>query len=273
MEKTIDRVAASQLGHGRFNFKYYFRNKPVVITDGASQWRATNVWSPSYLRSLFPDREVFLVHHRQGIFDYNDNAATGKAEVLKTSFDKAVDLILTESGNVHYLAQTNIMGVFPELLPDMQRPYLLSRVKRALETNIWFGAKGCKTPLHYDYDKENFLVQIMGRKRVTLFSPRDSEFLYPAIGDSHPHCSRVNVFSPDMSAFPLYERAKSRQLLFEIGPGNILYIPQGWWHAIESLDVSISINTWWINIARLFVKYTLPKLFSREPYLDMWKSE
>ena len=28
-------------------------------------------------------------------------------------------------------------------------------------------------------------------------------------------------------------------------PGDVLFIPAKWWHAVRSLDTSISVNAWW----------------------------
>lgn len=30
-----------------------------------------------------------------------------------------------------------------------------------------------------------------------------------------------------------------------LGPGQVLYIPIGWWHYVRSLSVSFSVSFWW----------------------------
>ena len=29
-----------------------------------------------------------------------------------------------------------------------------------------------------------------------------------------------------------------------LDPGDVLFVPKKWWHYVQSLDTSISINTW-----------------------------
>ena len=29
-----------------------------------------------------------------------------------------------------------------------------------------------------------------------------------------------------------------------LAPGDVLFVPKKWWHYVQSLDTSISINTW-----------------------------
>ncbi len=43
--------------------------------------------------------------------------------------------------------------------------------------------------------------------------------------------------------FPMFAGAEYVEAVLE--PGEILYIPKGWWHYIRSLDVSASVSFWW----------------------------
>jgi ribosomal protein L16 Arg81 hydroxylase len=43
-----------------------------------------------------------------------------------------------------------------------------------------------------------------------------------------------------LSKFP--ELPKARGIAFEVGPGDVLYLPPFWFHQVESLDDSISLS-------------------------------
>jgi hypothetical protein len=100
---------------------------------------------------------------------------------------------------------------------------------------LWFGPKGTFTPLHHDLSNI-LLVQIYGRKKVTLVPALQVPLLYNDVG----------VFSA--AAFPDFDvqrhplMAGARKLELEISPGDTLFIPVGWWHCVESLDVSIGVS-------------------------------
>lgn len=38
---------------------------------------------------------------------------------------------------------------------------------------------------------------------------------------------------------------KARSFEATIRPGEMIYIPQNWWHFVHSEDISISVNFWW----------------------------
>ena len=46
------------------------------------------------------------------------------------------------------------------------------------ETRFWLSSAGAITPLHFDHC-HSVICQVVGRKRVTCFAPRDSSLLYP----------------------------------------------------------------------------------------------
>ena len=51
--------------------------------------------------------------------------------------------------------------------------------------------------------------------------------------------SELNFFSPDET---LLKHAAARIITLE--PGDVLFLPQRWWHYAECLSTSISVNTW-----------------------------
>ncbi len=218
----------------------YLRKEPVVIADGASSWRAFREWTPEYLKNVLGDMPFVVHHNAQGHFNYNPSAGIGPITRYRMPFSEAAEVI--GKSREYYLDQQTIRS-FPKLVDDLgEIPHLADR--RIEMVNFWFGADGVKTSLHHDMS-DNFFVQIHGRKRLWLFSPEESANLYPAVDDRFDHLSKVDVFAPDLEKHPLYAKAQQKLLYTVVEPGNIVYIPVGWWHALESIGVSISVNYWW----------------------------
>jgi ribosomal protein L16 Arg81 hydroxylase len=80
------------------------------------------------------------------------------------------------------------------------------------------------------------LAQVVGRKRITLIPSFESHLVYNHIGVY----SQVDCENPDLSRYPLFAKASKFETVLE--PGEVLFIPVGWWHQVRSLDVSISVS-------------------------------
>lgn len=271
----VKKLSKTDLNREDFHQNYYNQEtkKPVLIKGEIEDWKATNKWNPEYLDCALGHQEVHIMFLEEGIYDIN-----GPKEIEEKTlpFSEARNKIC-EDGR-YYLAQATVDvplltkittgsgGEFSRLSKDIHLPRFLNDFpKRWIVTNLWFGGDKCKTPLHYD-DKENFFTQVFGEKRVLLFSPSQTEYLYQAHGQKHDHMSRVNVFNPNETEFPRYTNAESSEVIVE--PGDMLYIPKGWWHAVEPLSTSISINYWWVKTIP-YLKHELYLLYDR---LDTVKS-
>lgn len=116
--------------------------------------------------------------------------------------------------------------------------------RSARESVFWLGSRGSHSLCHYDTYGCNMVAQVKGRKRWSLFPPEDSCFLYPT---RLPHeestvFTEVNIRRPDTTKFPDFTRARCYTV--DLHPGDVLFVPRKWWHFVECLDTSISINTW-----------------------------
>ena len=89
---------------------------------------------------------------------------------------------------------------------------------------------------------DNLLLQITGKKRVVLFSPKDALNLY-LDGDKSTILDIDNV---DESRFPLFSKAVRYQCF--LVPGDVLFIPALWFHNVVSLDFSVAVNLFWRNL-------------------------
>ena len=89
------------------------------------------------------------------------------------------------------------------------------------------------TPLHYDEHSVLF-AEIFGRKHVKLIPPFDYRRVYAR----DRFYSDVDPEHVDLVRHPEFAHASVADVLVE--PGDVLFLPVGWWHWAKSLDVSIS---------------------------------
>jgi hypothetical protein len=106
---------------------------------------------------------------------------------------------------------------------------------------FWLGPARTVTPLHCDYD-DNIFAQIWGTKRIFLAPPHHDEFLYTTEANPVLFGSPFDPEAPDFDAFPLARRAAIVEVVVE--PGDMLYVPAGWYHQVRALTFSLSSNRW-----------------------------
>jgi ribosomal protein L16 Arg81 hydroxylase len=97
------------------------------------------------------------------------------------------------------------------------------------------------TPLHCDYD-DNIFAQIWGTKRIFLSPPHHDEFLYPREANAILFGSPFDPEAPDYEKFPLARQATMIEVI--VNPGDMLYVPAGWYHQVRALTFSLSSNRW-----------------------------
>ncbi|KAG8902092.1 hypothetical protein FRB99_004846 [Tulasnella sp. 403] len=162
-----------------------------------------------------------------------------------------------------YLAQHSLMNQFPALRADVDvPPYVYSALPapedyptyvppgndEELVINAWLGPKGTVSPAHKD-PYFNCYVQVVGRKTVWLAPSATSPSMYThAASDAMSNTSRVDVFERSESSISSFPRFRSDVLPFAqyaiLEPGDLLFFPPGWWHAMRSEDVSFSVSFW-----------------------------
>merc|ERR1712194_340984 len=94
--------------------------------------------------------------------------------------------------------------------------------------------------------------QLHGSKRFVLFSPLAGAEALAPFPLVHPRdrSARIRLDNPDVVAWPSVSRAKGRALEVTLNPGDVLFLPSGWWHHVESLsDMNVSVNFWFESSA------------------------
>lgn len=93
---------------------------------------------------------------------------------------------------------------------------------------------------------DNLLVQVVGRKRVVLFSPRDATNLY-LVGDKSPV---LDIDTPNLDTYPKFACVRKYECYLEAG--DVLFIPALWFHNVVALEFGIAVNIFWKHLGPEF---------------------
>lgn len=241
VEGTFDVPRVERPSRREFEERFLYPQRPVIIAGAMEGWPALERWTNDYLKEKAGARTIQSWTKAQQFLhdpkkDLCDKAPMKFAEYVDLLADAAIS-----DGNL-YAALLPIRTALPELWPDVSFPAFVDEDKYRY-ANLWFGPGNNSTPLHYDVSN-NFLAQIRGRKQLILCPPREIARVYPFPFHYWANrFSQVNVLSPDLARFPAW--ADAERAVLEIGPGEMLFIPLYWWHAVWGIEQNMSINYWW----------------------------
>ena len=107
--------------------------------------------------------------------------------------------------------------------------------------NVWIGPAGTVSDLHTD-PMDNLLCQVVGSKRVLLLAPAQGARLQAHEG---PMANTATADPEAAEVAATLAQQGATLLSAVVGPGEVLFIPKGWWHHVRSLTPSISLSFWW----------------------------
>ncbi|XP_060882600.1 lysine-specific demethylase 8 [Labrus mixtus] len=239
-ELAVPRIRSPSLES--FNKKYLVPLKPVILEGVIDHWPALNQrpWSIEYLRSVAGCRTVPVEVGSR----YTDEEWSQTLQTVDEFIDRYI--ANKDGGNaLGYLAQHQLFDQIPELKDDIRLPdycCLGEGEEDDITVNAWFGPGGTVSPLHQD-PQQNFLAQVVGSKYIRLYSPEDSDKLYPHQSELLHNTSQVEVENPDAEQFPEFSKAPYQECVLQ--PGEVLFIPVKHWHYVRSLELSFSVSFWW----------------------------
>jgi hypothetical protein len=202
---------------------------PFLMRGLVRRWPLSKL-EPGVLREQFSHVPV-----RARVGDYINTAFAADRAMQDMSMGQYLDLVEEGAhalppylGNLE-LRELNRLCHWPTYFDKMGPP------------RFWVGPAGTVTPLHCDYD-DNIFAQVWGRKRIFLSPPHHDEFLYPSEANAILFGSPFDPEAPDFQRFPLARQATMIECLVE--PGDMLYVPAGWYHQVRALTFSLSSNRW-----------------------------
>ncbi len=232
-----------QLSSAEFERDFLRPNKPVVIGGCLEAWPALGRWSPEFFQQNYGTVLVQVEGQTRPLTEFIDMVLASTPErpapYLKDEVVRrmSAELIKDIEPFVEYC--------FPNWLPGR---YLFRSIHDQLnqaEVELFLGGCGARLgELHYDYvNSHTVLCQIFGRKEFTLFSPADTPWLY---ADGHTSALKsIDRDEVDLERYPLYARATPIRFVQE--PGEIIFLPCGWWHTTRMLSTSIAVGVNFAN--------------------------
>jgi hypothetical protein len=234
----LEAVAhAEGLTQSDFERAFVSRCRPVVLAQflGDSPLRT---WSLAYFGSRARSTKVPMYTR-----SHTCGAEMSRFTVTMVSAQAYAAAVVARSRD-H--AGSNIGCRLDEVLPALAAeipPCPLADPRRHIVCELFSGLDYA-TDGHCHSKAHGILCQIEGEKTVVLYPPEDAPLLYPhPVYTEEYFKSRVDFLRVDHPTFPL--ATKARRHLVRLRPGDALFIPVGFWHAVEGVGVSTSMSYFW----------------------------
>jgi ribosomal protein L16 Arg81 hydroxylase len=246
-EAAIER--RGNLSPEEFLDRYYAASRPVILTGEMNDWPALRRWTPDYLKQTVGPAEV----EYQGGRSSNPRFEMEKdAHRRRGPFDAFIEQI-SRPGNDAYMTAYNAGANRAALAPlaaDMGvlEKYLTDEADRT--GMLWIGPAGTKTSLHHDLTN-NFIAQLVGRKQIKVAPASEVGRIY---NHAHVFSEIPDLDDPALDRVRFAKLAGMRMYDVVLQPGEIIFLPAGWWHQVKSLDFSVTAtytNFRWPNDAHL----------------------
>ncbi|WP_318310645.1 cupin-like domain-containing protein [Flagellimonas crocea] len=234
MKLNLEQIPREKtLSKREFIQKYFKPQKPVVIERFIEDWPAYSKWNLDYMKEIAGDKEVPLYDDRPVKHDEGFNEPHAKM--------KMADYVeLLKSGPTKYrIFLWNILKEVPELQKDFSYPDFGLRLMKGLPM-LFFGGEDSYTFMHYDIDLANiFHFHFEGKKQCILYSQSETKFLYKI---PHSLITRedIDFADPDLEKWPALKHAKG--YITNLEHGNVLYIPEGYWHHMKYITPGFSMS-------------------------------
>lgn len=221
--------------YDEFAKDHLFAGVPVVIGDACDGWAAKDKFTPDFFKSEYGSRKVKIQDQEYRLDEF--------IELMERS---------TIDNPAPYPCKLQIDREYPELLPDISPRFkfampdwshntLIKPFTAGADTyEIFLGSPGGQFPyVHYDYmGLHAFITQLYGNKEFTVIPPDQTPYVYPK--ENNTWVSEVpDIKNVDLEKYPLC--ANITPVTFTVGPGETLFIPNGWWHTAHSLTITVSV--------------------------------
>lgn len=208
---------------------------PCVIRNSMQSWPAFHLWRPPF------HRLIELIKFTSSI----------KVAVSSTSFSGVdtnyVEMTFLEflsrpidSNYSTYMAQCPIRSssgleeeqALSALQLDLHKPRCLTSENFSLY--LWMNTGQVTSDFHYD-SYQGLLCVVYGSKTVELIPPSKCITGYPLDMEAYNHTPLSNI-------------GLSGDFTVKLLPGDMLFIPEGWWHKVTSSEYTVAVSFTWDGV-------------------------
>jgi Cupin-like domain len=232
-------------GPQRTSIAYIERHKGLAGISSELNWTLAQAFEQSVAEALASGQPVKLNNASEGMSLDKLNQLIGhyKDPELPTSMHDFIEQARAQQGEgVNYSS-----GVYlPQTVSDDLKLSLVTSLTASGRIHfgsplLWAGIsipERMVTGLHRD-PEARLLVQLIGRKRFLLYSPAESDNVYPSSSYDYYQPCWVSPVAPRYDAHPKYANAHGCEL--ELSEGEAMILPDGWFHAAFIDDLSFSL--------------------------------
>ncbi|CAG8546309.1 6878_t:CDS:2 [Funneliformis caledonium] len=228
--ENIDR--RSNLELEEFIRKYAIPNKPVIITDVVTKWPAFEKWNMEYLVEKYGDvifRAEAIDIKLRNYGDYcKDTMDESPLYLFDKEFCDKCDGIIDDFSIPEYFEE-DFFNIFGENRPDYR--WLIIGPARSGST------------FHKDPNSTSaWNAVITGSKKWIMYPP---DVLPPGVFTSDDEAevtSPVSIMEWHLNFYKETQKPNLRPLEVICKAGEIIFVPNGWWHMVINLEDSIAIT-------------------------------
>ncbi|GBC05241.1 hypothetical protein RclHR1_06120005 [Rhizophagus clarus] len=245
--ENIDR--RSNLELSEFIKEYAIPNKPVIITDVVTKWPASRKWNMEYLVEKYGDvlfrAEAIDIKLNNYANYYKNTMDESPLYLFDKEFCKKCDGIDDDFSVPEYFEE-DFFSVLGENRPDYR--WLI------------IGPAHSGSTFHKDPNSTSaWNAVIKGSKKWIMYPP---DILPPGVftsADEAEVTSPISIMEWYLNFYKETQKSKPRPLEGVCKAGEIIFVPNGWWHMVINLEDSIAITqnfvgTWNLKNVLLFLR-------------------
>ncbi len=257
--ETIDRRDGRFFSTEQFRNEYESLSRPVVMVGAVSEWPAIRKWNKEYLRGPMGKTRVHAGGLEFLLSDYIDYTETFTAEsqplyIFDHQLGTRAPKMMSDFSPPPYFGDSSFLGHEKGEIDEEDLFSVLGQDNRPQYRWIIIGPRGSQSLWHQDPNCTSaWNACVVGRKRWIMLPPN---IVPPGVYPSSDLCSVVQPATLKEWYKEFYKEClQFGALEVTVCPGDVMFVPSGWWHAVLNLDdfnVAITQNyVNWTNVRRV----------------------